>query len=194
MHLSVEEGPRRVPLWWCCGLDLWTLDGSHSLYLMGWGTIWHTASRKSIWWLSCSLAKAPHPEYTTSGCYRSNAAGSSPKGLSSRSSVALVHEKGLFNGYNWQIDASVHRKPCFGGQTKVQIWHILLHQCLKNVNQPGFWRWAVECFVTKTIVAFPVRGSAHNGVEVCQTKIPLRISPKRDWCAPDGNRTIYDYQ
>ena len=26
------------------------------------------------------------------------------------------------------------------------------------------------------------------------TKIPLRISSKRDSCAPDGNRTIYVYQ
>ena len=27
-----------------------------------------------------------------------------------------------------------------------------------------------------------------------KTKIPLRIASKRDSCAPDGNRTIYDYQ
>ena len=53
------------------------------IFVISYGMRYHRTYlvRKPIWRLSCSLTKAPQPEYTTSGCYRSNAAGSSPKAL-----------------------------------------------------------------------------------------------------------------
>ena len=64
-----------------------------------------------MYWKEGSGGVAPPPENTQSGGYRSSAAGSSPEGLSSRMTVALVRRISEASSASARLNLLKQKKP-----------------------------------------------------------------------------------